>query len=36
MRVNVQLVEAESANHLWAERFDKPVGVSGILCARPV
>ena len=25
MRVNVQLVDAESGNHLWAERFDKPV-----------
>ena len=25
MRVSVQLVDAESANHLWAERFDKPV-----------
>jgi TolB-like protein/class 3 adenylate cyclase len=26
MRVNVQLIEAESGAHLWAERFDKPVG----------
>jgi TolB-like protein/class 3 adenylate cyclase/Flp pilus assembly protein TadD len=25
MRINVQLVDAESGNHLWAERFDKPV-----------
>jgi TolB-like protein/DNA-binding winged helix-turn-helix (wHTH) protein/Flp pilus assembly protein TadD len=25
-RVNVQLIEAESGRHLWAERFDKPVG----------
>ena len=25
MRVNVQLVDAETANHIWAERFDKPV-----------
>jgi TolB-like protein/class 3 adenylate cyclase/Tfp pilus assembly protein PilF len=25
MRVNVQLVDAESGNHIWAERFDKPV-----------
>jgi TolB-like protein/class 3 adenylate cyclase len=25
MRVNVQLVDAESGEHLWAERFDKPV-----------
>src|SRR5712675_2334570 len=25
LRVNVQLVDAESASHLWAERFDKPV-----------
>jgi len=24
-RVNVQLVDAETANHIWAERFDKPV-----------
>ena len=25
IRVNVQLVDADSGNHLWAERFDKPV-----------
>jgi TolB-like protein len=25
LRVNVQLVEAETGVHLWAERFDKPV-----------
>jgi TolB-like protein/cytochrome c-type biogenesis protein CcmH/NrfG len=25
MRVNVQLIDAESGHHLWAERFDKPV-----------
>jgi TolB-like protein len=25
IRVNVQLVDAESGNHLWAERFDKPI-----------
>jgi TolB-like protein/class 3 adenylate cyclase len=25
MRVNVQLIEAESGKHLWAERFDKPL-----------
>jgi len=25
LRVNVQLLDAETANHLWAERFDKPV-----------
>jgi TolB-like protein/DNA-binding SARP family transcriptional activator/Flp pilus assembly protein TadD len=25
LRVNVQLVDAESGNHLWADRFDKPV-----------
>ncbi len=25
MRVNVQLIDAESANHLWAERFNKPL-----------
>jgi TolB-like protein/class 3 adenylate cyclase/Flp pilus assembly protein TadD len=24
LRVNVQLIDAESGNHLWAERFDKP------------
>jgi TolB-like protein len=24
IRVNVQLIDAESGNHLWAERFDKP------------
>jgi TolB-like protein/class 3 adenylate cyclase/Flp pilus assembly protein TadD len=26
MRVNVQLIDAETGTHLWAERFDKPVG----------
>jgi tetratricopeptide (TPR) repeat protein len=25
MRVNVQLIDGETGNHLWAERFDKPV-----------
>jgi TolB-like protein/class 3 adenylate cyclase len=25
MRVNVQLVDAETGSHLWAERFDKPI-----------
>jgi tetratricopeptide (TPR) repeat protein len=25
MRVNVQLIETETGNHLWVERFDKPV-----------
>src|SRR5262249_5974212 len=25
LRVNVQLIAAETANHLWAERFDKPI-----------
>jgi hypothetical protein len=25
IRVNVQLVDAETGNHIWAERFDKPV-----------
>ena len=25
MRVNVQLLEAETGAHLWAERFDKPI-----------
>src|SRR5208282_1610673 len=25
MRVNVQLIETETGNHLWAERFDKPL-----------
>jgi TolB-like protein len=25
MRVNVQLIEAETGAHLWAERFDKPL-----------
>jgi TolB-like protein/class 3 adenylate cyclase len=25
MRVNVQLIEAETGSHLWAERFDKPL-----------
>jgi len=26
LRVNVQLIDAETSNHLWAERFDKPIG----------
>ena len=26
LRVNVQLIDAETGTHLWAERFDKPVG----------
>ncbi|MFK4581169.1 winged helix-turn-helix domain-containing protein [Bradyrhizobium ottawaense] len=26
MRINVQLIDAETGNHLWAERFDKPIG----------
>jgi hypothetical protein len=26
MRVNVQLIDTETGNHLWAERFDKPLG----------
>jgi TolB-like protein/class 3 adenylate cyclase/Tfp pilus assembly protein PilF len=25
LRVNVQVVDAQNANHVWAERFDKPV-----------
>ena len=25
LRVNVQLIDARTGNHLWAERFDKPV-----------
>jgi TolB-like protein/Flp pilus assembly protein TadD len=25
LRVNAQLIDAETGNHLWAERFDKPV-----------
>jgi TolB-like protein/DNA-binding winged helix-turn-helix (wHTH) protein len=25
LRVNVQLLEAETASHIWAERFDKPI-----------
>ncbi len=25
MRVNVQLIDAQMGNHLWAERFDKPL-----------
>ena len=26
LRVNVQLIDAETGTHIWAERFDKPVG----------
>jgi TolB-like protein/tetratricopeptide (TPR) repeat protein len=26
LRVNVQLIDVETGNHLWAERFEKPVG----------
>jgi TolB-like protein/class 3 adenylate cyclase len=25
MRVNVQLIDADTGNHLWADRFDKPL-----------
>jgi hypothetical protein len=25
MRVNVQLIDATTGSHLWAERFDKPL-----------
>jgi TolB-like protein len=25
LRANVQLIDAETGNHLWAERFDKPL-----------
>jgi hypothetical protein len=25
VRVNVQLIDAETGSHLWAERFDKPL-----------
>ena len=25
LRLNVQLIDAETGNHLWAERFDKPI-----------
>ena len=25
MRVNMQLIDAESGHHVWAERFDKPL-----------
>ena len=25
LRVNVQLIDAEPGNHLWAERFDNPL-----------
>ena len=25
VRVNVQLIDAETGNHLWADRFDKPL-----------
>jgi TolB-like protein/class 3 adenylate cyclase len=25
MRINVQLIDAETGNHLWAERFDNPL-----------
>ena len=26
VRVNVQLIDTETGNHLWADRFDKPLG----------
>jgi TolB-like protein/Tfp pilus assembly protein PilF len=25
LRINVQLIDTENGNHLWAERFDKPI-----------
>ena len=38
MRVNVQLIDAETGNHLWAERFDNPLGPlrSRALTSNPV
>jgi class 3 adenylate cyclase/TolB-like protein len=30
MRVNIQLIDAETGSHLWAERFDKPIAISSI------
>ena len=32
MRVNVQLIDAETGNHLWAERFDKPCWAISSTC----
>jgi TolB-like protein len=29
IRVNVQLIDAETDEHLWAERFDRSAGISG-------
>ena len=31
LRLTVQLIEAETGNHLWAERFDRPEGEFGAL-----
>jgi TolB-like protein len=25
LRINAQLIDVETGNHLWAERFDKPI-----------
>jgi TolB-like protein len=35
MRVNVQLIDAETGHHLWAERFDKPLTRLTKVSARP-
>ena len=34
MRINVQLIDATSANHLWAERFERPVALQDEIVAR--
>jgi TolB-like protein len=34
LRVNVQLIDAETGTHLWAERFDKPVADRSVRHAR--
>jgi len=31
VRVNAQLIDAETGNHLWAERFDKPLADGPLL-----
>ncbi len=30
VRINAQLIDARSGGHMWAERYDGPVGQCGI------
>ena len=34
VRVNAQLIDAQSGGHLWAERFDKPLSNLSSACSK--